>query len=60
MSCTVSLLSEIVNTVSMLVTICDIFDAIGIDAVLHIEKMKKMKSRKHENIAKSALLCYNF
>ena len=25
----------------MLVTICDIFDAIGIDAVLHIEKMKK-------------------
>ena len=57
MSCTVSLLSEIVNTVSMLVTICDIFDAIGIDAVLHIEKMK---SRKHENIAKSALLCYNF
>ena len=41
----------------MLVTICDIFDAIGIDAVLHIEKMK---SRKHENIDKSALLCYNF
>lgn len=57
MGYTVSLLSEIVNTVSMLVTICDIFDAIGIDAVLHIEKMK---SRKHENIAKSALLCYNF
>ena len=41
----------------MLVTICDIFDAIGIDAVLHI---KKMKSRKHENIDNSALLCYNF
>ena len=57
MGYTVSLLSEIVNTVSMLVTICDIFDAIGIDAVLHIEKMK---SRKHENIDKSALLCYNF
>ena len=50
MSCTVSLLSEIVNTVSMLVTICDIFDAIGIDAVLHIEKMKKMKSRKHVSV----------
>ena len=41
MSCTVPLLSEIVNTVSMLVTICDMFDAIGIDAVLHIGKMKK-------------------
>ena len=60
MSCTVSLLSEIVNTVSMLVTICDMFDAIGIDAVLQIEKNEKMRSRKHENIDNSVLLCYNF